>query len=190
MVRKILQIGDPVLETKAKDLDINLLKEKKIQKLIDDLIDTAFSEADRSAGISAPQIGESLRIFIARRFDLQKNDDDKNIVWEVIINPEILSISDEESVFWEGCLSVGIGEKALFAPVKRRNKVKIKFFNREGEQKEFDGKDFMAHIVQHEMDHLNGILFLSHVKNPEDIWTSKELDDYIQQYDEYPQMAD
>lgn len=190
MIKKILQIGNPVLEKKSKDLDVKKLKEKKIQTLIDDLIDTAYSEIDRSAGISAPQVGENLRIFVARRFDLQKKDDNgKKVIWEVVINPKVLYQSEEESIFWEGCLSVGTGQKALFAPVKRKREVKIRYIDRGGKEKEYNGIDFMSHIVQHEIDHLNGILFLSHVKNPADIWISTRLDKYIKKYDDYPPIT-
>ncbi|MBN1915741.1 peptide deformylase [Candidatus Dojkabacteria bacterium] len=186
MIKKILQIGDPVLEKKSLELDIKKLEEKKIQSLIDNLIETAYSEVEKSAGISAPQIGENLNIIVARRFDLQKNEDDKKVIWEVIINPRVLFLSEEESVFWEGCLSVGVGQKALFGPVKRKREVKIRYTNREGKEKEYHGRDFMSHIVQHEIDHLDGTLFLSHINNPDNIWTSKKLDEYMKVHNDYP----
>lgn len=181
MVLKILQIGNPILETKAKQVDD--IKQAKIQKLIDDMLDTCIAKSDKAAGLSAPQVGEPLRISICRRFDLSEDSDE----WEVMINPELISESSDTSVVWEGCLSIGVGAKALYGPVIRPKKVRVRYQDREGQTKELDGENYFSHVIQHEIDHLNGILFLKHIKNPDkNIWTSKELDNYIAEYNGFP----
>lgn len=178
---KVLQIGNPILETVSKK--VTQIQDKKIQNLIDGLIATCRKESDRSAGISAPQVGENLRISICRRFDKGDNVDE----WEVMINPEIVAKSSEISTVWEGCLSIGVGDNALYGPVERPKRIKVKYLDREGENKEMEASDYLSHVVQHEIDHLNGILFIKHVSNPDkNLWTSIELDEYMEQNGDFP----
>jgi|GEM_PF-500366 len=184
MVLDVIQIGDPILEASAKRVED--LKKPEIQKLIDDMLETCIHEKERAAGLSAPQVGQSLQISICRRFD--KSDDSDE--WEVMINPEITSKSSETSTVWEGCLSIGANSKALYGPVARPKRVRVEFLNRVGKRKLIDAQDYFSHIVQHEVDHLNGILFIKYVPNPDkNLWTSKELDKYIEEYSEFPEIA-
>ncbi len=194
MAAKILQIGDPILEKISEE--VPNIKEKKIKDLINAMFDTCVELESRSAGLSACQIGKNLRICICRRTDLEidlKEEEkiDPSILWEVIINPKIISISEKESYFWEGCLSIGVEEEdTLFGPVARPDEIRIKYLNREGKSIETIAKDFYAHIIQHEIDHLNGTLFISKVPNPEEnIWKSDNLDKYIKQNSDYPSIV-
>jgi peptide deformylase len=190
MVKKILQIGDPILEKKSKEIDKSLIGTKDFEKFLDDLVETAISEGDKSAGLSAPQIGENISVFVARRFDLSDEDQKpEDAIWDIVINPKIVSAGKETTTYWEGCLSIGFGENQLYGPVVRPRKVEIEFLNRAGEKKKSEFVEFMSHVFQHEIDHLNGILFLSHISNPDNIWTSKDLDAYMKEYDEYPQIV-
>lgn len=191
MVKKILQIGDPILEKKSEKINIEEIKSPEIQTLTSDLIDTAKSEGDKSAGLSAPQLGSNKRIFVVRRFDLEKNPSKtnlKNVIWEVLINPEILSLGSETSTYWEGCLSIGFGDNQLYGPVTRPRELKVQYLDSYGTEKKLELIEFMSHAIQHEVDHLEGILFLSHINNPENIWTSKALDEYFAKHDEYPEV--
>lgn len=183
MKLKILQIGNPILETPTKRVEDH--KSKTIQKLIDDMIDTCRADIDRTAGISAPQVGKSLALSICRRFDKGDEIDE----WEVMINPEIVGESVEKTVVWEGCLSIGKGDKAIYGPVSRPKEIKVRYLDREGKNQELLAKEYFSHVVQHELDHLNGILFIKHVPNPEqNLWTSKELDKYLENHGEFPKI--
>lgn len=187
MKRKILQIGDPILENKSEL--VASVNEPKIQALISDLLETCLVKEDITAGLSAPQIGENLAIIVCRRMDIEEKDGitlpaDK--AWELMINPKILKSSRKESSYWEGCLSVGEGENGLYAPVSRPDEIQISYLDRNGKAKTLDCKGFFAHIMQHEVDHLEGKLFLGYVENPETIWKSKDLDKYYQAHGEYP----
>ena len=188
MIKRILQIGSPILTEKTE----KVVDPKSPQSLdvISDLMDTILNDTDATAGLAAPQIGHKLAICVCRRTDLEEKFGEENVevedLWEIMINPSIVKESKQRSVFWEGCLSIGEGPKQLFGPVSRPSKVKIDYLSPSGERKSLDAEGFFAHVVQHEIDHLNGILFLNYVQNPANIWTSKNLDDYIKQHDTYP----
>lgn len=201
MIRKIIQLGDPILEKKSEE--VKDVHDREVQQNIQDVLDTVLSVQDRSAGLSAPQIGILKRICICRRIDLEDREEEKKKkkerkivplekLWEIMINPEIIMESEKESTFWEGCLSIGETEKdTLYGPVSRPDSIRIKYLTREGEQKELLAEGFFSHVVQHEIDHLNGVLFLSRVPNPlKNIWKVKDIDRYIEKYGEYPPVAD
>ena len=150
MILKIVQTGSPVLRQKAKPV---IKIDKKISKLIKDMRETLVSQKNpEGVGLAAPQIGKSLRIF------LMKNKDE--IV--TVINPKIVkkykntkSSPDDQKIL-EGCLSV----LNYYGPMTRPKKIKISYMDENGKQttKQFSG--FPAQIVQHEMDHLEGVLFI------------------------------
>ena len=153
MIRKIIQSGNPILRRKSK----NIAKvDKKVQEIIRDLKDTLKTQKEpEGVGLAAPQIGKNLNIFIASYKNFQR----------VVINPEILKISGAKSEklkvkskkeILEGCLSLPY----YYGPLKRADKITVKYLNELGEDviETFEG--FHAQIVLHEIDHLNGILFV------------------------------
>lgn len=141
-VLKIIQEGDAVLRKKAAAVENP--KSPEIRKLIKDMI-TAMKAAN-GVGLAAPQVGVSLQIFT---IDIEG----KTLVF---INPEIKDISKESGPFEEGCLSV----KEIWGPVVRPKKLTIKALNENGEQVKIRAKGLLARVIQHEVDHLNGILFI------------------------------
>lgn len=191
MVKNIVQIGTPVLVQTAKA--VKDAGDPQIVALVKDLLDTCNVNVDGTAGLSAPQIGVSLRVCVVRRTDIEDKEETElpqAKLWEVLINPEIIKQSARQSYYWEGCLSIGVGENALFGPVLRSDIVKIKYINRKGEKLELAAKGYFAHIIQHEIDHLNGVLFLKYIDNPQNIWKNIDLDAYIQKFHKYPPILD
>ncbi len=183
MKLKIIQIGNPILEQKAKRVED--VKSEGVQKLIDDMLDTCRANLERTAGLSAPQVGQSLAISICRRLDIDENADE----WEIMINPKIIAKSEDETIMWEGCLSIGVGDKALYGPVARPKQITVEYLDRKGNKKQMDANDVFSHVVQHEIDHINGILFLKYVPNPdENIWLSKDLDGYLEKFSKFPEI--
>lgn len=170
---KVVQYGNPVLESKAEV--VSDPKSPEIKKLIEDMFGAMKRYGDTAAGLSAPQIAVGKRVTICRRLDLEerKNRDPKNVIWEVMINPEYTFKSTEKSSDWEGCLSINNGN--LFGRVERHAAVEVKYFDQDGNEKKLMANGYFAHVVQHEMDHLDGILFLKYVLNPEELLTSEEL---------------
>lgn len=138
-VFKVLRIGDSVLREQAKSIDkIN----SSIYKLLDNLTDTMYN--DKGVGLAAPQIGVSKRVVVA---DLGEGALE-------LINPLILESSGEE-IDIEGCLSI----PGVFGEVPRAKRVIVKWLDRKGRELEIEAKGFPARILQHEIDHLEGILF-------------------------------
>jgi peptide deformylase len=196
MIREVVQIGDKILEENCDRVEDT--NSKRVQQIIKDLLDTCIHLEHRSAGLSAPQIGVPMRICVCRRTDLEereenkKREDFKKIpnekLWEVMINPVITQRSEKMSYYWEGCLSIGKTQKdTIFGPVLRSDSIKIEYLNPKGERIKTTANDFYAHVVQHEEDHLNGILFVHLVQNPDrNLWKAPKLDDYIHQNKTYP----
>lgn len=163
---QIAQLGHPVLRKKAKP--IKNFKDQKVQQLIDDLISTV-ADVD-GVGIAAPQVYQSLRIFIMASKPNARYPHAPHMKPLALINPKILSFSGKKNKDWEGCLSIP-GIRAL---VPRDSLIKVEYTDRKGKVIKKSFKDFLARIFQHELDHLDGIVFLDRLESPKDIVTEKE----------------
>src|SRR5690606_1196390 len=104
--------------------------------------DTCKQDPDGSAGLSAVQIGELKRVFVINKTD----DRDSAPDYEIVINPTLEIVDKKPSKVWEGCLSIGEGDKRLFARVTRPRKVKINYTDRDGKPKELTVKGFQSHL--------------------------------------------
>lgn len=180
---KILQIGNPILEQKTKKVEN--VKDSKVQKIIEELESSVRSD-EESAGLAAPQIGEPIAVCTVKV--IIPEEESKNYEVITLINPKIIKSSKETSVYWEGCLSVGEGDNRLFGPVKRPTSVSVEYLDRTGKVQILEAHGYFAHIVQHEVDHMNGILFVKYISNPLNIWKNKDLDKYIEDKGEFPQV--
>lgn len=149
MVKTILKYGEPMLEQAAEpvtEFDTSALRE-----LIENMWETMY--AAKGVGLAAPQIGSAKRISV---IDTSVGEDEEKKI--VIINPEII-FRDGKQVGEEGCLSIpGFRE-----PVARANKVTVCAQNERGERFELTGEELLARAFEHEIDHLNGILFINHL---------------------------
>ncbi len=147
--KKILTIPDPVLRKISEPVtSIN----SEVKKLMDDMLETMY--AAPGIGLAAVQIGVLKRVIV---IDLSKEGKKKEPLF--IINPQITSKSNELISYEEGCLSI----PNQFAEVKRPNMCKIDFLNYHGKKKEINADGLLATCIQHEIDHLNGILFIDHL---------------------------
>lgn len=168
---KILQRDAPMLRDIAKAVSIKDIKSKKIRAIIDNMKKVLHAEDD-SVAIAAPQIGESLRMFVVNGQALtlasrakKKTGANKKLEDLVFINPEIIKASKKKRKMEEGCLSV----RYLYGQVKRSEKVVIRAYDETGRQSERGVSGLLAQIFQHEIDHLNGILFTDKAENVQDI---------------------
>jgi len=163
----------PILRKVAKAVTIKDIRSKKIQDILKRM-KTALKREDDGVAIAAPQIGESLRIFIVsgRTFSIlnrksgEVTDANKKTPEDVVfINPEIIKLSKKKNKMEEGCLSV----RWLYGQVVRSEKAVVRAYDEDGKRFERGATGLMAQIFQHEIDHLNGILFIDKAENVEDL---------------------
>jgi peptide deformylase len=164
-LRQISQLGHPVLRQTAGE--VRDVGDPAIQALIDDMIETC-READ-GVGIAAPQVYQPFRLFIVASQPDPGYPNAPGMAPAAMINPVSLSVSAETEKDWEGCLSIP-GIRGL---VPRHTSLTVSFTNRKGEAetRTFDG--FLARILQHEHDHIDGTVFLDRA-DPRDLITEKE----------------
>jgi peptide deformylase len=174
-MKKIIVNKDaPVLRMHATPVLIKDIQTKKIQDIIKKMR-MVLKKEDDGVAIAAPQIGESLRIFIesSKVADiLNKNEDTKNLSSDIVyINPEIVRLSKKKKKVEEGCLSV----RWLYGWVERSDKATIRAYDENGKKFQKGASGLQAQIFQHEIDHLNGILFIDKAENLEDLPPSKKM---------------
>jgi len=156
-ILKVARMGHPVLREKARPVEKSELKSAVLQKLIDDMIDTMTEY--HGVGLAAPQVHEGVRVFIAALDDGE--DGDGELAPLAIINPEITVIGSEIVEDWEGCLSI----PDIRGRVPRAREIKVRALNRKGERIELAAHDFPARVIQHETDHLDGVLFFDRMRS-------------------------
>lgn len=148
---QILVAPDPRLKTKAEKVE---LVDDEIRQLMDDMLETMYSA--RGIGLAAPQVGVAKRVIV---IDVAGKDEDPNPIR--MANPEIVWASEEEELREEGCLSL----PEQFAEVKRPLAVRVRYLDYQNEIRELDADEILGICVQHEMDHLEGTLFVDRLSN-------------------------
>ncbi|MFA6106987.1 MAG: peptide deformylase [Patescibacteria group bacterium] len=146
---KILTHPNKILSARSKPVDIKHITSQKTQKLVADMVKMML-KAD-GAGLAAPQIGQGLRLAVI-------NTKDGPLI---IFNPEITKKSLTKEWGEEGCLSV----PGFFGEVRRHKKITCEYFNEKGEKKTIKAEGLLARVIQHETDHLDGILFITKARN-------------------------
>jgi peptide deformylase len=169
-VREVVRIGDPVLRERAREVSPEEIGSAEIQGLIDDLIDT--KRATHGAGIAANQIGEPLRVAIVEvEEDNPRYPYKPAVPLTVMINPELEPIGEETIEINEGCLSV----PDLRGNLRRHLAVRVRYLDREGTEHQEERRGLTAGTFQHELDHLNGTLFVDRA-DPRTFATWEEFD--------------
>ena len=158
MILPIVAYGDPVLRKKCEEIDPSY---ENIQEFIDNMFDTMNSA--NGVGLAAPQVSRSIRIFIVDASPLAEEEDDETLInfKKVFINAEMLSEDGDAWEFNEGCLSI----PEVREDIKRKPYIQIRYYDREFKQHTERFSDLPARIIQHEYDHIEGILFTDHL-NP------------------------
>ena len=156
-IRPVLRMGDPFLLLPAEE--VYNFGTPELYDLITDMLDTM--KAEDGAGLAAPQIGVGLRVVVFGFENNPRYPAALSVPQTVLINPAIKPISDEMEDCWEGCLSV----PGMRGVVTRHREIEYSGFNAEGEKINVQAKDFHARVVQHECDHLDGILYPQRMKD-------------------------
>ena len=148
-IKPLVILPDPVLRLVSKPVE---RVDAPLLKLADDMLETMYDAP--GIGLAAIQVGEPLRMLV---IDLAKEGEPP--APQVFINPEILEKSDERSVYEEGCLSI----PDYYAEVERPAKVRVGYLDRDAKHREVEAEGLLATCLQHEVDHLNGVLFIDHI---------------------------
>lgn len=165
-VLEIAQLGHPVLRQIAEPV---AAIDETVQQLIDDLF--ATSDAANGAGIAAPQVDVSLRVFILSIKPTLRYPNAPSLEPTAVINPEVLWVSESTGKDWEGCLSV----PGIRGRVPRPDAIGVRYMTRHGETVEREFSGFAARVFLHENDHLEGMTWLDHVEDNRDIVSEKEF---------------
>ena len=148
-VLPIVTAPDPVLKKKAVQV---AAVDDRIRQMMDDMLETMYEAP--GIGLAAPQIGVSERVVV---IDIGRSDENRQPYF--LVNPEIVWMSEEENTYEEGCLSV----PEHYAEVVRPKAVKVKFLDRDNQPAEIETDGLLATVIQHELDHLDGVLFIDHL---------------------------
>jgi peptide deformylase len=157
----ILEVPDPRLRQKAASVPV---VDERVRALLDDMLETMY--AAPGIGLAAPQVGVAERILVV---DVGPKEEPKPIR---LINPQILTQSEELAEAEEGCLSL----PNQFAPIKRATAVKVRYTDETGQDQEIDADGLLARCLQHEIDHLDGILFTDHLSRLKRDMVMKKLE--------------
>ena len=166
-ILKVSRMGHPVLRKRTVLVQPDEIDTPSMQRLIDDMFDTMNEYL--GIGLAAPQVHQERRLFVA-------GVDDPNSTMQpvVMINPEIEVIDDEKEEDWEGCLSI----PDIRGKVLRAKNIRVRFLDRHGRSQQLTATGFPARVIQHETDHLNGVLFV-------DRMTSFESLTFLEEYGRY-----
>ena len=178
-ILKVARMGHPVLRARARAIDVSEIKSAAIQQLIDDMFETMHEY--QGVGLAAPQVHHSLRLFVAgfpasrdRRSEQQDDDESERFPEIVLINPEVRPEGGETIEDWEGCLSI----PDIRGRVPRARRVSVRAYDRNGKRIELQANGFSARVIQHETDHLDGVLFFDRMRSFETMTFLDEFSRY------------
>ncbi len=166
-ILKVARMGHPVLRRRTEPLDPREIGTPRIERLIDDMFETMHDS--QGIGLAGPQVHESIRLFVAG-----VDDPDAGMSPVVVINPEVTPIGEAMEEDWEGCLSI----PDIRGRVPRAAKIRVRALDRRGRPLALTADGYPARVIQHETDHLDGVLFF-------DRMTSFESITFLEEYDRY-----
>ena len=169
-ILKVALLGNPVLRILAEP--VKNIQAPEIQRLIDDMIETLREY--RGVGLAAPQVHRSLQIALIEAEERTEDARQSPAPPSVLINPRIVPVTERMEEDWEGCLSI----PDLRGKVPRYKEIEVQTHDRQGRLQTFQAGDFFARVIQHEVDHLNGTVFLDRMKSFESL-------SYLEEYARY-----
>jgi len=179
MIKKLrrTQFGNPILRATARQLTPSEIRSDEIQELIA-AIRTTLIEKQYGVGLAAPQVGHSVALTVIGIKPTPSRPHNPFIDM-VVINPELIKTYGRKTPMWEGCISFGDTKNFPYAQVPRYQKIRLRWLDEQGKRHERDFEGLLAQVLQHETDHLNGILFVDKV---EDTTTYMTITEYKRQF--------
>ena len=171
-VLKIAKLGNPVLRQVAKSVDLDDLAESSMQTFIDDMIETMHHEG--GVGLAAPQVNRSIQIVVLEYAENERYPDEVSIPLTVLVNPVLSDYSQETKEGWESCLSL-VDFRGL---VPRSTTVTLDAYDRQGKKIQKTVSGFEAVVLQHELDHLKGFVFLDRMKDLTQLSYQEEFEEF------------
>ncbi len=181
-ILKVARMGHPVLRARARAVEPAMIRSPRFQQLVDDMFDTM--KEYQGVGLAAPQIHESLRLFVCgfAPAAVPEDEDEENeripeedrVPLMALINPEITPVGGEVVEDWEGCLSI----PDIRGRVPRARQIAVRAYDRTGKRIEIRVAGFTARVIQHETDHLDGILFFDRMTSFESLTFIEEFGRY------------
>jgi peptide deformylase len=171
-ILKVAKLGNPILRKRSSRVTLEEVLAPEFQEFLDDMVDTM--RALDGVGLAAPQVFQSKNVIVIESEENQRYVGSSNLSLIVMLNPKIISASEETIEGWEGCLSL----ENLRGRVSRSSKIEVKGFNRFMEPMSLAAEGFLAVVFQHEIDHLNGTLFVDRMKDLQTLCHLEEYDQY------------
>jgi peptide deformylase len=166
-ILKVAFLGHPVLRKSARQVALSELSDSVTQKLIDDMFETMHEY--QGIGLAAPQVHMGIRLFVAG-----VDDSEAGVSPVVMVNPEITPIGEVAEEDWEGCLSI----PDIRGRVSRQSEILVRSLDRYGRERTMTASGFFARVIQHEADHLDGVLFLDRMSSLDSLT-------YLAEYNRY-----
>lgn len=162
---KIVQFGNPILRQVARRVHPDEIASPQVQDLITNMREYLNANKKYGIGLAAPQVGHDLALSVIEIKPTPYRPQAERASL-VIINPEIVETYGRRTSMWEGCISFGTSRVNFpYAQTVRYKKLRLKYFDEHGELHAKDFEGLLAHVIQHEVDHLNGVLFVDRVKD-------------------------
>ncbi len=171
-VLKVAHLGHPILRATAQPVAKGELRSGRIQHLIDDMLETMHEYV--GVGLAAPQVHERLRMALVE-VPAVKDEGIEAAPLTILINPVVTPLGPEQVLGWEGCLSL----PDLRGEVPRAARIKVEYLNRDGRQVVTEASGFFARVIQHECDHLDGIVFLDRMVDLKRLAFQREFERYV-----------
>lgn len=174
-IREILTVGTPSLRQPSKAVTKSQIRSPMMRRLVRDMTDT-LAEA-KGIGLAAPQIGEQLRVVL---FDVPEDNGyvtgGQELARTICINPEITVLDGPSAGFWEGCLSVP-GKRGF---VERPQHIRLDFLDLAAKPRSMEFEGFLSTVCQHEIDHLDGVLYIDRIADPELLKSDAEFNEQVE----------
>lgn len=154
-IRKVARLGHPVLRQKCREVTREDISSPEMRRLVRDMVETMHEYG--GVGLAAPQVHESVRLAVIEYEDEQRPEGAQSLL--VIWNARVKVLDETPSGFWEGCLSV----PGLRGYVERPSQIEVSYLDERGKPQKLQASGFLATVFQHELDHLDGVLYVDRI---------------------------